>query len=78
MTALPPRPSPAKKAFCMTALSCAVIAPARPALPCNLCQADDAEVLCPADVAQIARTVRCRKCGLIYTSPRPGVWDWTR
>lgn len=37
---------------------------------CNLCGADDADVLFEAGRAQAARIVRCRHCGLIYASPR--------
>ncbi len=39
-------------------------------VPCNLCGADDPEVLFEAGVAQEGRVVRCRGCGLMYVSPR--------
>ena len=39
-------------------------------IACNICGADDVEVLFRAGLAQPARIVRCRSCGLIYSSPR--------
>lgn len=39
-------------------------------IACNLCGADDAETLFDTGVAQSARIVKCRACGLIYASPR--------
>lgn len=44
-------------------------------VPCNLCGSDDPEVLFPAGRAQVARIVRCRKCGLMYASPRGQLVD---
>lgn len=37
---------------------------------CNLCQADDYEVIFESGVAQANRIVRCRKCDLMYANPR--------
>lgn len=37
---------------------------------CNLCGADDYEVLWEAGVAQLSQVVRCRSCGLMYANPR--------
>ena len=37
---------------------------------CNLCDADDAETIFEAGVAQISRIVRCRRCSLMYSNPR--------
>lgn len=37
---------------------------------CNLCGADDAETLFEAGAAQVNRIVRCRRCSLMYSSPR--------
>jgi len=39
-------------------------------VPCNACDADDAEVLYPAGSAQLQQIVRCRRCGLMYVTPR--------
>ena len=39
-------------------------------VPCNLCGADDCDVLFDHGVAQSARIVKCRHCGLIYANPR--------
>jgi SAM-dependent methyltransferase len=39
-------------------------------VPCNLCDVDDATVVFGAGVAQISQIVRCRRCGLMYASPR--------
>lgn len=44
--------------------------PAVTHVPCNLCGADDAEVLFKAGVAQHNQIVACRKCGLMYSNPR--------
>jgi 2-polyprenyl-3-methyl-5-hydroxy-6-metoxy-1,4-benzoquinol methylase len=41
-------------------------------VPCNLCGAEHAKVLSLKDrQAQYLRTVICRRCGLIWTDPRP-------
>jgi SAM-dependent methyltransferase len=45
-------------------------------VPCNLCDADDAQVLFYGrdrlhDLPGEFRVVRCRQCGLIYLNPRP-------
>ncbi len=47
-------------------------APAEPRLEvaCNLCGGEDLTVLFEAGVAQVNRIVRCRRCGLMYASPR--------
>lgn len=37
---------------------------------CNLCGADDYQVLFAADVAQINQIVQCNHCGLMYANPR--------
>ena len=37
---------------------------------CNLCGVDDSEVLFEQGVAQSNRIVRCKRCGLMYASPR--------
>ena len=42
---------------------------------CNLCHADDYDVLFEAGVAQIARIVRCRHCSLMYANPRAQLAD---
>lgn len=39
-------------------------------IACNLCGADDYEVLYEAGVAQANRIVRCRQCNLMYANPR--------
>ena len=39
-------------------------------LPCNLCGADDYDVLFRAGVAQSCQIVKCRHCGLMYANPR--------
>lgn len=41
-----------------------------PQIPCNLCGADDFEILFDTGVAQSARIVKCRHCDLIYANPR--------
>lgn len=41
-----------------------------PTIPCNLCGADDFDILFNQGVAQSARIVKCRRCGLIYANPR--------
>src|SRR3954447_24429303 len=46
------------------------VEPAVTHVPCNLCGADDAEVLFKAGVAQHNQIVACRKCGLMYSNPR--------
>jgi len=46
------------------------VEPAVTNVPCNLCGADDAEVLFEAGVAQHNQIVACRKCGLMYSNPR--------
>lgn len=42
---------------------------------CNLCGADDPEVVFEKGRAQPARIVRCRQCGLMYASPRARLVD---
>lgn len=42
---------------------------------CNLCGANDPEILFEAGVAQISRIVKCRRCTLMYASPRMKVVD---
>ncbi|TCM78960.1 class I SAM-dependent methyltransferase [Rhodovulum steppense] len=44
-------------------------------IPCRLCGVDDAEVVFEKDQAQKARIVRCRRCGLMYASPRARLVD---
>jgi len=44
-------------------------------IPCNLCGADNYDVLFDAGVAQIAQVVRCRDCGLMYANPRGQLED---
>lgn len=44
-------------------------------VPCNLCGEDDPEVLFEPGVAQVARIVRCKNCGLMYASPRGQLVD---
>lgn len=44
-------------------------------IPCNLCGADDYDILFEQGVAQIARIVKCRHCGLIYANPRGQLVD---
>ena len=39
-------------------------------VPCVLCFGDDTEVAFDAGVAQMHRIVRCKKCHLLYASPR--------
>ena len=46
-----------------------------PPLSCNLCGADDYDVLFEAGAAQIARIVKCRQCGLMYANPRGRLVD---
>lgn len=46
------------------------ITPAAIHVHCNLCGADDAQTMFEAGVAQISRIVQCRRCGLMYSSPR--------
>lgn len=46
-----------------------------PAIPCNLCGADNYDILFEAGVAQIARVVKCKECGLIYANPRGQIDD---
>lgn len=41
-----------------------------PSIPCNLCGADNFDILFDQGVAQSARIVKCRECGLIYANPR--------
>lgn len=44
----------------------------RGGLCCDLCGADDSEVLCERDRdGKPLRTVICRECGLVYSDPRP-------
>lgn len=55
----------------MTIMAATQTAPsAEEGLACNLCGADDFDVLFQAGEAQIARIVKCRQCGLIYANPR--------
>ncbi len=44
--------------------------PVSPDIPCNLCGADDFDILFDQGVAQSARIVKCRRCSLIYANPR--------
>ncbi len=37
---------------------------------CNICNADDFDVMFPAGKAQIHRIVKCKNCGLIYSNPQ--------
>lgn len=39
-------------------------------IPCNLCEVDEADVVFEKGKAQPAQVVRCRHCGLMYSSPR--------
>lgn len=59
----------------MTSVSAPSHRTAAPVLHCNLCGADDYDVLFEAGVAQIARIVKCRHCGLIYANPRGRLVD---
>jgi SAM-dependent methyltransferase len=43
------------------------------AVRCNLCGADDAEVVFPKGRAQLHQIVRCRRCGLMYANPQEHV-----
>lgn len=45
-------------------------------IPCNLCGADDYDVLYEAGEAQPARIVECRKCSLMYANPRAADPDY--
>ena len=47
--------------------------PALVPVPCALCEADDAETVFAAGVAQFHRIVRCRHCGHLYANPRSAV-----
>jgi SAM-dependent methyltransferase len=40
---------------------------------CNLCGADDAEIVFPRGYAQLHQIVRCRRCGLMYANPQEHV-----
>jgi SAM-dependent methyltransferase len=40
---------------------------------CNLCGADDVEVVFPRGYAQLHQIVRCRRCGLMYANPQEHV-----
>lgn len=54
-------------------MSVSALKPVDPAVthvPCNLCGADDADVLFKAGVAQHNQIVKCRHCGLMYSNPR--------
>lgn len=42
---------------------------------CNICGKDDAEVAFPKGTAQPAQIVKCRGCGLMYSSPRARAAD---
>lgn len=44
--------------------------PALRNISCNICASEAADVLFEQGVAQSARIVKCRDCGLIYASPR--------
>ncbi|HWD18567.1 MAG TPA: class I SAM-dependent methyltransferase [Verrucomicrobiae bacterium] len=37
---------------------------------CNLCGADDADLLFPKEIAPFQQIVRCRQCELMYANPR--------
>lgn len=37
---------------------------------CDLCGADDFNIVFPKGVAQLHQIVRCKKCGLMYANPR--------
>lgn len=40
---------------------------------CNLCGANDAEIVFPKGYAQLHQIVRCRRCGLMYANPQEHV-----
>jgi SAM-dependent methyltransferase len=40
---------------------------------CNLCGADDFQVIFPAGYAQLHQIVRCHRCGLMYANPQQHV-----
>lgn len=42
----------------------------RVTVPCNVCGAEDFEVVFGPGVAQVNQVVRCRGCGLMYANPR--------
>lgn len=47
-------------------------APIQCSVPCDLCGASDADELCLTDrKGGYLRTVICRRCGLVYSDPRP-------
>jgi 2-polyprenyl-3-methyl-5-hydroxy-6-metoxy-1,4-benzoquinol methylase len=53
--------------------------PATEFVPCNLCGADDYEVVGRTDrEGQALQTVLCRQCGLVWTNPRPSAADLDR
>jgi SAM-dependent methyltransferase len=47
----------------------------RKTIDCNLCGANEADVVFEAGVAQASRIVKCRQCGLMYASPRAKLPD---
>ena len=48
-------------------------------VPCNLCGAGDYEVVARKDRdGQALQTVLCRRCGLVWTNPRPSAADIDR
>ena len=53
--------------------------PATELVPCNLCGADDYDVVGRRDRdGHALRTVLCRRCGLVWTNPRPSAADLDR
>ena len=47
----------------------------RKSLDCNLCGSSDADTIFEAGVAQASRIVKCKQCGLMFSSPRAKLPD---